>query len=951
MKRSGGLFAILLLAMADGSFGSRLHEANSHASLRVGDSNGKERAKTGAELSKEEKQAIERELESLLEDARHNSDTLSFSGKINLSNRLAGFQDDRMITSEVQERSRFVVNWIIEKVRSGYYEHPEDNARDAHLLRELFFSMSPCIFSYIPLPNQIEFLAKADRIPELRESLVGTFLGEVNYELSYAHHPEKILKGCFDELSLSTRLDFLDFLPTLSAYGYGEGEWSNGCITAVERVVHDVLRGESNFFVQAVAKKAHELILAQWQRENGNEDKVGIDEAGGGSDALQEEKEVSVLQGKITPVGTGGSRLDRISRDAVGVFDVTDSVQGFARLSVQEERAMPEIEGADQLLELERVAGDRRFARSPQALWWALTTLYRSKQEVDWAERIPVFSADQWKRYWDLETRIQEMIEPINQLRAKPRLTKAEKKQLKALEWTCEQMTETLQPLMDILYRHPATAKGIREMIAARPHPPELTFRPFERFEENHELLPRGEKEGIDAAELLRVIHRPYVRRELEQKMGLSLSDLSLREQIQLLSFLASADRHKQEAGFQLISRYGLIAARSFLSCEYGSDAGDAILLIRERAMPRVVEALLQRYADLWEQSEKTASVLATTFYVDSAGKQVDQGRLQEDLLRRGKKLIMDFGERLTSASDTPDWSSESLLQALDRAEIDLEVFASLFRTVSVQHRSGQRPSIPFEELKGVIFEPDRLSEEISSDDKQQMLSLFEENWKKQRSDIAPYLLRAFSHKLASGGQDTRFSLVKKDGKVIAFLRFDARQDLGERAEYAASLNVRSSIRGSFIGEALVEQTIRERSADHPVFAHVLPDLDVATAYVEHMGAVIIGVDETSLFGSERRIQQLGLKWDASENAVYKARKAGVSWIDLLNHRVPGVEVLQFDVKNDRPAMLKAIEEVAAQGKVVSRFSADPVQPNIRLLAIEPKQRHADELREFKQAV
>lgn len=95
---------------------------------------------------------------------------------------------------------------------------------------------------------------------------------------------------------------------------------------------------------------------------------------------------------------------------------------------------------------------------------------------------------------------------------------------------------------------------------------------------------------GLDAqqSKLLSELHRPMVRNLVEEKLGISLADISLTAQVRLLQYMVSAQTdvyNRLGATLQSVppnSRVEL--AESFLATEYGDDLADSILTITENA-------------------------------------------------------------------------------------------------------------------------------------------------------------------------------------------------------------------------------------------------------------------------------------------------------------------------------------------------------------------------------
>ncbi len=214
------------------------------------------------------------------------------------------------------------------------------------------------------------------------------------------------------------------------------------------------------------------------------------------------------------------SQYQRVSRDAIASFDQSLMPQSFALVDKTLDERATNAPPSSPVVSLEAyLTSDRAH----QAYYFP-----RVIQFVD-AQLVPHLKDDPWLGWWRSQKPVPSDPEFVHKLREK-----------------------------------------IAQIKQASQYQ-ELHFDLFENFEGDEKLMPRGVKsgEGVDAAVLLQEIHRPAVRVLIERDMGISLRDLSLREQIQLLSYLASVDYQTAQKGFSVIREFGIDGARSFLSCEY----------------------------------------------------------------------------------------------------------------------------------------------------------------------------------------------------------------------------------------------------------------------------------------------------------------------------------------------------------------------------------------------
>jgi N-acetylglutamate synthase-like GNAT family acetyltransferase len=454
-------------------------------------------------------------------------------------------------------------------------------------------------------------------------------------------------------------------------------------------------------------------------------------------------------------------------------------------------------------------------------------------------------------------------------------------------------------------------------------------FIPFERFEGNETLMPKGSKEGVDTATLLQEIHRPAMRDAIERDMGISLADLSLREQIQLLSYLASVDVGTAEKGFKTIAKDGIDGARAFLSCEYGKRMGDAVITISEKMDQASAHAIFRKYAEIVDLIDRDTAELEREFFVMERGKRIDRGRLDDEILGRAKGILEAFAKRLGKGEDV---TAGEVIASLERFSKDSVQFASMFK------EAAKGKTIDFRDIRGLSLESSRPAD-IDEPAREEMRKIVAENWSAQMPSAAPFVAKGFEKVLDPKNDATSFWILKKDGHVVAFMRFDTRPDLGPDVLYAGSLNIAPALRGSAIGEAMLK-TVDAEAATHTVHADFFPEVAAGTMYVERFGFVATGVEEVKTGPKRATVQRFKIVRNDHMNAKYRARREDMTKADLiaiaLKGNREGVAVRRFTMPGDTEAFLDAMSDAEKKGLVMSRYFADDADPNVRYAAFEP---------------
>lgn len=401
----------------------------------------------------------------------------------------------------------------------------------------------------------------------------------------------------------------------------------------------------------------------------------------------------------------------------------------------------------------------------------------------------------------------------------------------------------------------------------------------------------------------------------LKQEAGLALFDLSpeLRKELQKYGDKIGKNEQLYLDFAKTFGQKGLemIAAsiqNTSLSEQILKTALEIPASEREILLPRLHDALLAR-RDMLSALEEHKN----------------QGRLGDleyrqmafEINRRVTSVLTAAGDSAAIKDSLEAPTKQQALEKITQQGNELVLFSKIFKDAF----KGTK-EMNFDQIRGVTIEVEK-GGEINAEAKDQMLAIFEANWQGQKPELLPALRQGFIKKLEEA-QDTQFHILKKDGRVVAFLRFDERPDLEPGALYGGSLNVDPALRGSAIGEAMMKAVIDETAKEHTIYADVFPDLIVGTKYVEELGCVITGVEEVTLGENGKTVKRLLLRRNDQENQTY-------------SREGKGAQTITVDLRKGQEALLSVIEQQTRQGKVATRYFANPTQPHLRTLVFETK--------------
>lgn len=399
------------------------------------------------------------------------------------------------------------------------------------------------------------------------------------------------------------------------------------------------------------------------------------------------------------------------------------------------------------------------------------------------------------------------------------------------------------------------------------------------------------------------------MRDQFSKDFGFDIAALNLQEQIALIGAMRDIDTQEEQRMVHVIQQYGIDAARSFLASAVDPQARDAILAIADRYPAPDAKVIYQRFAAIADTTTLTAKDIATSF-AQSGDLSLDLGTVRRDLLARGAQLLRDTATKRMTAPQ--------LAQALNHANADVALFATVFRLTRKAH-----PELGFEDIRGVQLES-LAAPDLTDEDRRTMETIARLNWTTQKKAVAETIVQGLTAALSR--PDTKLYLLRKDQKIAAFIRFDQRDD---GTLYAASLNVNPALRGSGIGESMMRAAIDEMARDHVIRADVFPELPVGMKYVEEFGCVITGV-EAIIADDGTRVERFTLERNDAKNTHYSLRGQSHATLAIRGR------VMRFAMEKGTQAMLDAVRDAAQRGEVATRYFSDDTKGNVRYLAFEP---------------
>ncbi len=207
-------------------------------------------------------------------------------------------------------------------------------------LHEALFSFSPNIANHIGLENLLITTAKATRVPEAQGWFGQNMVGELTYELNWAHEESvELILNKIRKLGLSEQLDVIHQLATIGADAISQGEPGYNAHDRIVRML-EVINQESPYPIMGYATE-NALITIEREEENPSLSVITFQGNVAGarlpeelSEALNEQNETLKRQVRITNKDGKNYKMLPIASDAVGLFDHSNTPRQFAQLEI-----------------------------------------------------------------------------------------------------------------------------------------------------------------------------------------------------------------------------------------------------------------------------------------------------------------------------------------------------------------------------------------------------------------------------------------------------------------------------------------------------------------------------------------------------------------------------------------------------------------------------------------
>lgn len=297
------------------------------------------------------------------------------------------------------------------------------------------------------------------------------------------------------------------------------------------------------------------------------------------------------------------------------------------------------------------------------------------------------------------------------------------------------------------------------------------------------------------------------------KETGVAFNNLGMKEQGQFLAFYTQATEDEQQRATAFVQTYREAGLRAFLSMDQDPAMGRVLLEIGEQSAPEVAGKIFAAYSQIVDATQDICQYVERVF-----GAEVDTdvyARMDERLLERGKLVLRGVHEQLSSTQGGEGSRADGELRKLRHLQGDLISFATIAKAL---HAEGEINAL--KECLASSVER-KLATELSSQERADVLQILTDS---HSTALPPKLAEGNSERFAAFLQDqeahrnTVFHLLKHEGKIAGFMRFDHE---GPEQVHGASFNVRPSLRDSALGMTFLTNTLDQYRGQYTIRGEV----------------------------------------------------------------------------------------------------------------------------------
>ena len=322
-------------------------------------------------------------------------------------------------------------------------------------------------------------------------------------------------------------------------------------------------------------------------------------------------------------------------------------------------------------------------------------------------------------------------------------------------------------------------------------------------------------------AEIYRKLQLPYHREKLFLETGIPFNSLSIEEQVYFLNYLKFSNKDDLNLIKKHYKVFGIKGFKTFLSLEHGREMGDKILKLGEKLDEKDAKKIFAKYGEIVDATNEVADFVSKNLVSDNDKNQY-VSEIIETLLKKGKQLLESSAVRLgVCTKEECEEIGKNIVQELSFIKKEVILTASTFKAVS------KEPGVKLADLKNVSVEITN-NYDILNKYRSQMEAIFLLNRVDYPKDVKQKSFEEFKEALEDS-KGREFYLLKEGEDILGFLRLDF---LPSGNLYAASLNIRSEIKGLAMGGAFLREILDEKARTSNIEALVYESNPMFNRYI-----------------------------------------------------------------------------------------------------------------------
>ncbi len=329
------------------------------------------------------------------------------------------------------------------------------------------------------------------------------------------------------------------------------------------------------------------------------------------------------------------------------------------------------------------------------------------------------------------------------------------------------------------------------------------------------------------------LIEIPF-REKIEKEFEIKINQLSVREQLQFITFLSSKNLEEMEIIKKAINvleneKTKNVYLKAFLSLEFDKNNGDKLIMIGNSLEQKNAKKVFTKIAELTDLAQEKNKELAEIIFKDNTQKELPTN-LPTELLRKAHAIILQFSAELEIDNQASEEKIQKLLADLEKSRIDIEIIAALLVATKKELATQNISEIKGVELEVVdgkkLAENEPLAEKLT-------VMYRANNSHKSEKDLERLLGDFEKHKqykprfnLIYFDRENKTNPEKSLDNLVGFMRsssFDGQKELPEGERYFGAMNIDPILQKFYFGENFLREIMEKEfsSGTKKLIAHV----------------------------------------------------------------------------------------------------------------------------------